>query len=447
MGQPIRAVVARCVVVLAALLVVLGMLGGVARPASASPLLPGAALRVPKRAGPTAAPASLQAAIRKALGIPAPAAGYAQQAELNASGGPPGSESGYSVALSARGTTALIGAPDPYSAAGPGAAYVFTLRGGTWTQTAKLTNPEGTGYDDFGRSVALSARGTTALIGESGHSAAYVFTLRGGTWSQTAKLTAGDKFGWSVALSAPGTTALIGAPFRNSYTGAAYVFRLRGGTWSQTAELTDPEGKPNDDFGYSVALSARGTTALIGAVGRNSSTGAAYVFALRGGTWSRSAELTASEGKPNDYFGRSVALSARGTTALIGEFGDSSATGAACVFTLRRGTWSQSAELTASDKRPGEFFGWSVALSARGTTALIGADGRNDFTGAAYVFTLRRGPWSQSAELTASDKAQFDQFGSSVALSARGTTALIGAPYHNASLGVAYVFAAGRPPL
>jgi hypothetical protein len=446
MGQPTRGAVARCVVVLAALLVVLGMVGGVALPASASPLVPGAALRVPKRAGPAAAPASLQAAIRKALAAPAPAAGYAQQAELNASGESPGGESGYSVALAARGTTALVGAPDPFSDAGPGAAFVFTLRDGTWSQTAELTNPEGESYDDFGRSVALSARGTTALIGESGHAAAYVFTLRGGTWSQTAKLTAGDKFGYSVALSAPGTTALIGAPFRNSYTGAAFVFTLRGGTWSQTAELTNPEGKPNDLFGYSVALSARGATALIGAVGRSSSTGAAYVFALRGGTWSRSAELTASGGKPNDDFGRSVALSARGTTALIGEFGHISGTGAACLFTLRRGTWSQSAELTASYKRPSDFFGWSVALSARGTTALIGAAGRSDFTGAAYVFTLRRGSWSQTAELTASGKAQFDEFGYSVALSARGTTALIGAPYHNASLGVAYVFAAERPP-
>jgi FG-GAP repeat len=118
-------------------------------------------------------------AIRKALGAPASAAGYAQQGELNASGGPPGSESGYSVALSARGATALVGAPVPYSSAGPGAAYVFTLRGGTWSQTAELTASDKKRGDIFGWSVALSARGTTALIGAPYHNAslgvAYVF--------------------------------------------------------------------------------------------------------------------------------------------------------------------------------------------------------------------------------------------------------------------------------
>jgi hypothetical protein len=84
--------------------------------------------------------------------------------------------------------------------------------------------------------------------------------------------------GSSVALSALGTTALVGAPVRNTGTGAAYVFTLRRGTWSQTAELTASDAAPGDEFGYSLALSALGTTALVGAPVRNTSTGAAYVF-------------------------------------------------------------------------------------------------------------------------------------------------------------------------
>jgi hypothetical protein len=44
-------------------------------------------------------------------------------------------------------------------------------------------------------------------------------------YSQQAKLTAsGGEFGLSVALSARGSTALVGAPVRNTGTGAAYVF-------------------------------------------------------------------------------------------------------------------------------------------------------------------------------------------------------------------------------
>ena len=61
-----------------------------------------------------------------------------------------------------------------------------------------------------------------------------------------------------------------------------------------------------------------------------------------------------------------MALSALGTTALVGAWGNNTQTGAAYVFTLRGGTWSQTAELTASDAAPADRFGWSVALSALG---------------------------------------------------------------------------------
>jgi len=266
---------------------------------------------------------------------------------------------------------------------------VFILRGGTWSQTAKLTAAHEASNDSFGYSVALSAQGSTALVGAGcGCRAAYVFTLRGGTWSQTAKLTAAheasnDLFGYSVALSPLGSMALVAAP-PVSGTGAAYVFTLRGDAWSQTAKLTASHAAPGSLFGASVALSTQGTTALVGA-NRLSGIGAAYVFTLRGGTWSQTAELTVSHAAPGDL-GASVALSTQGTTALVAAPGHPSNTGAAYVFTLRGGTWSQTAKLTASHGAAGDSFGASVALSAQGTTALIGAPDHNSFTGAAYVF-------------------------------------------------------------
>ena len=212
-------------------------------------------------------------------------------------------------------------------------------------------------------------------------------------YSRQAELTAsdrapGDQFGYSVALSALGTTALVGAWQRHSTTGAAYVFRLRGRTWSQTAELTAPHGAPFDSFGISVALSALGTTALVGAP-RHSGTGAAYVFRLRGRTWSQTAVLAASDGARGDSFGWAVALSAPGSTALVGAPGRHSIAGGAYVFRLRGRAWSQTAVLAASHAAPGDDFGISVGLSALGSTALAGAPGRQSDTGAAYVFTGR----------------------------------------------------------
>ena len=441
MDQRIRRALARCLAVLVTPLLVLGVMAGTAPASSASRLSDGPAGRVPAAA---AVPVSLQAAIRKSLGTAVSSAAYSQRAELTAAPG----EFGFSVALSARGTTALVGAPVRNT--GTGAAYVFTLRHGTWSRTAGLTASGGAPFDDFGRSVALSALGSTALVGAPGRNkdtgAAYVFKLRRGTWSQTADLTAShgarlDEFGFSVALSATGTTALAGAIGRHSEAGAAYVFTLRRGTWSPTAQLTASDAAPGDGFGQSVALSALGSTALAGAPLRHSDTGAAYVFTFRHGTWSQTAELTGATG---DGFGFSVGLSARGSTALAGAPFHQTGTGAAYVFTLRRGTWSRTAVLAASHGAPGDGFGQSVALSALGSTALAGAFGRNPYTGAAYVFTLRRGTWSPTAQLTASDAAPGDEFGYSVALSARGTTALAGAPFRNTSTGAAYVFTESR---
>ena len=47
-----------------------------------------------------------------------------------------------------------------------------------------------------------------------------------------------------------------------------------------TATLTNSGGAAGDNFGYSVALSADGTTSLVGAYGVSSFTGSAYLFSL-----------------------------------------------------------------------------------------------------------------------------------------------------------------------
>jgi hypothetical protein len=281
---------------------------------------------------------------------------------------------------------------------GPGVAPL------TSSQQAELTAADGARDDLLGASVALS--GSTAVVGAWGKAsktgAAYVFVRNGTTWTQQAKLsvadsTPGDEFGASVALSR--NTALIGADGRNNYRGAGYVFVRSGTTWSQQAELAAADGIKGDYFGVSVALS--GSTAVVGAYyGKTTKTGAAYVFVHSGTNWSQQAELAAAGGETDDFFGYSVALSAN--TALIGTIGKNDLTGAAYVFVRRGTSWSQQAELAAADGIKGDYFGVSVALS--GSTALIGADNRNSRTGAAYVLVRRGTTWSQQAELTAASR-------------------------------------------
>jgi hypothetical protein len=166
---------------------------------------------------------------------------------------------------------------------------------------------------------------------------------------------------------------------------------------------------------------------VVGAYGKNSSTGAAYVFGLP----SQQARLTASNPAANSNFGVSVAIS--GSTAVVGADTRSSKTVAVYVFVRSGSTWTQQAKLTASDGAANDFFGVSVAISR--STAVVGADGKNASTGAAYVFTRSGSTWSQQAELTASGGAGGDEFGFSLALS--GSTAVVGAPFKNSSTGAA----------
>ena len=77
---------------------------------------------------------------------------------------------------------------------------MFTRSGSTWTQQGpKLTGgSEEIGEGDFGISVALSADGNTALIGAGADDgtagAAWVFTRSGSTWTQQGpKLTGGSE--------------------------------------------------------------------------------------------------------------------------------------------------------------------------------------------------------------------------------------------------------------
>ena len=349
--------------------------------------------------------------------------------ELTATGGSSGDGFGSSVAID--GSTCVIGAPGGTS--GAGSAYVFTNTSGTWSQVAELTTTGGASYDYFGSSVAID--GSTCVIGatgtDSGTGSAYVFTNTGGTWSQVQTLTATggaiyDNFGDSIDLD--GDTCVIGAYGTNSSAGSAYVFTNTGGTWSQVAELTATGGASNDYFGQTVAID--GSTCVIGAPGTDSFTGSAYVFTNTGGTWSQVAELTATGGASNDQFGQTVAID--GSTCVIGATG----TGSAYVFTNTGGTWSQAEELTATGGASGNQFGDSVAID--GNTCVIGAWGTNSNTGSAYVFANFPSRWSQIAVLTAIGGASGDNFSFSVAID--GDTCVIGASGTDSSTGSAYVY-------
>ena len=408
---------------------------------------------------------------------------------------------GVSVAVSSDGNTALIGGFEDHR--GVGAAWVFIRTGTAWTPQRKLVAPtvgphrKAIGHAVFGSSVALSADGNTALIGgygdHRGVGAAWVFIREGGLWTMQRKLiapTAGPKrseqgeglFGYSVALSDDGNTALIGAAYDDpavcpspcvivpTGVGAAWVFIREGGVWTEQRKLLAPTtGAGTMEigdglFGSSVALSSDGDTALIGAERDNGSVGAAWVFVRTLTTWTLQAKLTRPttvHAVPPAQFGSSVALSLDGSTALIGGPGDA----VAWVFIREGGVWTEQQVLTPSPSlivgelvKPGELgkpgkpanpeFGYSVALSSDGNTALVGGPSFNSYAGATRVFTRAGAVWTEQQTLSLPSigvgaEIGAANFGWSVALSHDAKTALIGGDADNGGVGAAWVFIPG----
>ncbi|MBI5568164.1 MAG: FG-GAP repeat protein, partial [Chloroflexi bacterium] len=357
---------------------------------------------------------------------------------------------GYSVALSDDGNTALLGMFG-YDRAGntdQGAAVAYTRAGSTWTYENIFYDPAGAAGDLFGRSVALSDDGNTALVGASGaivagkdnQGAAYIFTRSAHVWTKQSRLlandgAAGDYFGVSVALMGNGYVAYVGAyqadVSGHADQGAVYSFAKSGSTWAQAGKLTASDGYSADQFGVAVAFG--GSTVLVGARGESTDQGAAYFFVPEG-SGTREIKVTGS-GNADDRFGTSVALSDSGNTALVGAYlADVEGKvdqGTAYVFTRSDSGWTQQFRLIASDGAANDYFGRSVALSSNGGTAIVGAD-RADVnghanSGAAYVFTRVLGVWSQQAKLARDTNPDNTYLGYRVALSDDGNTALLGA--------------------
>jgi len=364
-------------------------------------------------------------------------------AKLTAAHGVAGDCFGTSIAISTDATTLVVGSPGSTigSNSDQGEVYVYVEpKTGGWkttdTPAAELTASNGDANDWLGFSVAF--RGSAIVAGAPNVSvgsnqfqgAAYVFVRPATGWAnatENAELYSSDgealdQFGYTVSNS--DTVVVVGAPQAtvngNTQQGAAYVFVEPKGGWSgslyQNAKLTAENGQAEDLFGYSVLISSNSDTIAVGAeaanVTGNAAQGAVYMFGKPTDGWTgalnETAEVTASDGDQEDYFGTSVAFNFAASTMIVGaplapNTVKGPGAGKAYIYLKpKTGGWvttsTYSQELKAFDGRVGEEFGISVGVNSE--TLVVGAmadclpascpvKGKHNFDqGASYIWDL-----------------------------------------------------------
>lgn len=378
---------------------------------------------------------------------------------------------GWSIALSADGTTLAVGAPAEDSKAigvngdqnnndsnNAGAVYVFVKENGVWTQQAylKASNTEQPNLnsarvlpnDRFGYKVALSDDGNTLAV------------------SSLLEDSPSTGINCNQANFETSTADFIQAQDFN--TGAVYVFTRSANEWTQDAYVKSSYFKTELRFGETLALSGDGKTLAVGAtsdslafsgIAKYTASSVPECFEYYPSSSSMS---STSSSRSSTSSSTSSSSSSRSSSSYNG--GTNS--GSVHVFIRREDGWIQESLVKNSNAQQGDAFGTSIALSTDGNTMVVGAigedsqakgvngnqadnscfypDRENQYVldlgckeapyetyglnnGAAYVFTRSEGDWTQEAYLKPASTFFTTLFGASVDLSGDGNTLAVGA--------------------
>mgnify|MGYP005748063047 CR=1 FL=1 len=319
----------------------------------------------------------------------------------------------------------------------------------SWQPVGSDINGEAAG-DLSGRSVALSAGGTTVAIGaeandgngdQAGQVRVYNIVFGQGTsiadssWVQVGNdiigEAAGDGFGFRVAISSDGTIFAGAAPNgtngNGEPSGYVSVYEYDGIDWIQLGSDIDGDAA-GERFGESLTISGDGTRVVIGAPWNNNFTGDVRVYEYDGIDWTQLGSDIVGEAT-GDSNGWSVDISEDGSIIVIGakgNDGNGNSAGHARVFEFDPATadWTQLGS-DIDGEAAGDGSGRSVAISSDNPPDLfvaigaIGNDGNGNSAGHVRVYEYDGIDWIQLGSDIDGDAAR-DFSGLSVSLSADG---------------------------
>ena len=172
-----------------------------------------------------------------------------------------------------------------------------------------------------------------------------------------------------------------------------------------------------------------------------------FLFLIQG--WSvtssfavcREIELNSSDGVDRDGFGIAIALD--GNYLVVGAGDDDNSTGSAYLFKKNGAAWVEKTKLVASDREEFDYFGSAVAIHKNRIVVAAPKDGDLGLdSGAVYVYTPDRTHGFSETKLHAADGVADQMFGWQ-AVATFGNRIAVGARSDDAaglSAGAAYVF-------
>jgi len=265
---------------------------------------------------------------------------------------------GISVSVSADGNTVVVGASgDETTGTDTGVVYVYDrTTENTFTQVGILTGSDSTTGDQFGEGLAISPNGSSIIVAAVGNgSRFYHFVRSGNTFDQVDLYAYGSFAGYSLNFNGDGKS------FVATDNNTVILFELIDGFINIVDSYVDGSTL------YSAAISADGKTIIAG------NNNGVSVFDRVGNSLSRVGILTAVV-DPTSSYGESAAISADGKTIIVGAYQDNGTKGRVFIYNRQGNVFNQVGIVTAGSRaNAGDWFGYSLALSADAKTLIVGA--------------------------------------------------------------------------
>ncbi|MFM2392936.1 MAG: hypothetical protein RLZZ546_918 [Bacteroidota bacterium] len=372
--------------------------------------------------------------------------------ENNKFSGSSGSEAKYGKSLSVRAYHAAIGIPgyyNPLTSQYPGGVKMLRKIANEWLDYTNIVAPDQASNAEFGYSVAVN--GNYMVIGSPGYTVggqarqgkAYVYEFIASTWVHLQTIVApdgmaNDEFGTQVAVNSE--YIVISAPNKDigstSNAGKVYVYQQFLNTWNLHASLTAFDPEESALFGSEINLSE--FYIMVGAplkneagvFGLTNNVGKVYIYKRTMEDFNFETSLLDPNPILNDNFGSSIAFDGNDLFISTPNKGNGIYFNHGIVNRYRKedNVWTFQNEILPKNRTNQLRYG--IDLAVHEGILVIGSNksfGNNTEQGAVDLFKLEDDGWCFKTELTATDGASSNNFGSAV--SVYSGDIFVGSPY------------------